>query len=699
MNPWHQYSFVRILLFYLIGVFTCIWLKPSFSNYLILLLIIVVISSSLAYIQKGISFRFRILYGIINSFVFIILGFSICGLNLQKSGQLISIGEMNTYLLQITEPPSETAKSIKVIGKLSQKSVNKKARFTKEKSILYFQKDSLSINLKYGDLLMFDGNLQLINSPQNPHEFNYKRYLKYKNIYTQAYVQSDSWLLIDQHKSNPVKMFALKIRDYLLSILGNTKLTLKQQGVAKAILVGYDETLDPETRNEYASAGAMHVLCVSGLHVGIIYLAFNLLLGFLNKTRYARSIKAIVLILIIWIYALITGLSPSVLRASIMLNFIIMGSIINRRGNIYNTMAASAFLLLLLNPLMIMEVGFQLSYSAVIGIVSIYPLIKPHLYHKNKIIDKVFSILIISFAAQIGTFPLAVFYFHQFPIYFLLTNLLVVSLAGIIINIGFIYFLVSSVPIVSKCVEFIFKTVVWIMNTYVSFIEQLPGSTLNGLILTFSAVLMIYLLMIGLMKAIIYQSKTWITVSLCCLLMLSIMYTRRQFQIQQQSKLTIYAINNQSAIEINKQKNNVLFADSSLILDEDKINYRIQNNWWYSGIKECELVPINTKIYANDRLGIYKHDELVLTQNKLILIINKNNWRYYNSLKLQPDYILISGNPKISLVKIFEKFKPSLIIIDASNSYYQEKIWVKEAEELDIPCHFVRLEGALVRNI
>lgn len=699
MNPWHQYSFVRILLFYLIGVFTCIWLKPSFSNYLILLLIIVVISSSSAYIQKGISFKFRILYGIINSFVFIILGFSICGLNLQKSGQLISIGEMNTYLLQITEPPSETAKSIKVIGKLSQKSVNKKARFTKEKSILYFQKDSLSINLKYGDLLIFDGNLQLINSPQNPHEFNYKRYLKYKNIYTQAYVQSDSWLLIDEHKSNPVKMFALHIRDYLLSILGNTKLTLKQQGVAKAILVGYDETLDPDTRNEYASAGAMHVLCVSGLHVGIIYLAFNLLLGFLNKTRYARLIKAVVLILIIWIYALITGLSPSVLRASIMLNFIILGSIINRRGNIYNTMAASAFLLLLLNPLMIMEVGFQLSYSAVIGIVSIYPLIKPHLYHKNKIIDKVFSILIISFAAQIGTFPLAVFYFHQFPIYFLLTNLLVVSLAGIIINIGFIYFLVSSVPIVSKCVEFIFKTVVWIMNTYVSFIEHLPGSTLNGLILTFSAVLMIYLLMISLIKAIIYQSKTWITVSLCCLLMLSIMYTRRQFQIQQQSKLTIYAINNQSAIEINKQKNNVLFADSSLILDEDKINYRIQNNWWYSGIKECELVPINTKIYANDRLGIYKHDELVLTQNKLILIINKNNWRYYNSLKLQPDYILISGNPKISLVKIFEKFKPSLIIIDASNSYYQEKIWAKEAEELDIPCHFVRLEGALVRNI
>lgn len=699
MNPWHQYSFVRILLFYLIGVFTCIWLKPSFSNYLILLLIIVVISSSSAYIQKGISFRFRILYGIINSFVFIILGFSICGLNLQKSGQLISIGEMNTYLLQITEPPSETAKSIKIIGKLSQKSVNKKARFAKEKSILYFQKDSSSISLKYGDLLIFDGNLQLINSPQNPHEFNYKRYLKYKNIYTQAYVQSDSWLLIDEHKSNPVKLFALHIRDYLLGILGNTKLTLKQQGVAKAILVGYDETLDPETRNEYASAGAMHVLCVSGLHVGIIYLAFNLLLGFLNKTRYARSIKAIVLILIIWIYALITGLSPSVLRASIMLNFIILGSIINRRGNIYNTMAASAFLLLLLNPLMIMEVGFQLSYSAVIGIVSIYPLIKPHLYHKNKIIDKVFSILIISFAAQIGTFPLAVFYFHQFPIYFLLTNLLVVSLAGIIINIGFIYFLVSSVPIVSKYVEFIFKTVVWIMNTYVSFIEQLPGSTLNGLILTFSAVLMIYLLMIGLMKAIIYQSKTWITVSLCCLLMLSIMYTRRQFQIQQQSKLTIYAINNQSAIEINKQKNNVLFADSSLILDEDKINYRIQNNWWYSGIKECELVPINTKIYTNDRLGIYKHDELVIAQNKLILIINKNNWRYYNSLKLQPDYILISGNPKISLVKIFEKFKPSLIIIDASNSYYQEKIWVKEAEELDIPCHFVRLEGALVRNI
>ncbi len=699
MNPWHQYSFVRIILFYLIGIYTCIWLKQPFSNSLVILLVIIVISSILAYFQKRFSFKFRAFYGIITSFIFIVLGFSICGMHMQKSSQLSCIGETNTYLLRITEPPSKTEKSIKIVGKLSQKSELKQSRPNKEKSILYLQKDSAGTNLKYGDLLLLECNLQLISSPQNPHEFNYKRYLKYKNIYTQAFVQSGGWVVVGQNKSNPIKLFALNIRDYLLSVLGGTNLTNKQQSVAKAILLGHDETLDPETRNEYASAGAMHVLCVSGLHVGIIYLAFNLLLGFLDKSRHARSVKAILLILLIWIYALITGLSPSVLRASIMLNFIILGGAINRKGNIYNTLAASAFLLLLFNPLMIMEVGFQLSYAAVIGIVSIYPLIKPHLYSKNKIIDKVFSVLIISFAAQVGTFPLAIFYFHQFPVYFLLTNLLVVSLAGLIINIGFIYFIVSGLPIVSEGVEFIFKLVLWIMNTYVSIIESLPGSTLRGLILTLIAVIIIYLLMISFVKAIISKSKKWITISLSCLLMLTIMHTKRQIQIQQQYKLTIYSINNQSALEFNKQKSNVLFADSSLILDKNKINYHIQNDWWYSGIKKSELVPINTTIYTKNEIGIFKHNELMLIQNKLILIINNNNWRDIDSMILQPDYLLISGNPKISLVKALEKFKPSLIIIDPSNSYYQEKIWVKEAEEFNIPCHFVRLEGALVRNI
>jgi competence protein ComEC len=348
-----------------------------------------------------------------------VLGMLLTAMQKSKGQLAISANQKQEYLLMITEEPSESAKSIKIVGDVFIQSINKNSSSTSAKCLIYLAKDSLAKMLNYGDHLQINTRLSGINPPQNPHEFNYRKYLKNRNINHQAYLNKDAWQIIDHKQANPIKYYALKIRRHFLNTLTDSNLSESEFAVAAAILLGQDEILDDETRQDYAGAGAMHVLCVSGLHVGIIFLAFNLILSFLKKKGTQKMIKTMLLILLIWSYALITGFSPSVLRATVMLSFIIVGEAFGKKGNIYNSIATSAFLLLLINPLMIMEVGFQLSYAAVIGIVSLYPQIKKQLYHPNRIIDKTLSILIVSVAAQLGTFPLAIISINSRFIFYL----------------------------------------------------------------------------------------------------------------------------------------------------------------------------------------------------------------------------------------------------------------------------------------
>lgn len=642
---------------------------------------------------RFLSYKFRLVTGAYIGLILILIGIFNSN-QYQANGKRLSISDQKqSYFLLITEQPTETAKSIKVIGKVFSNDQNKNPNSTK--TILYFAKDSLSHKLKYGDFLSIDVRLNEIKAPQNPHEFNYRKYLRNKNIHYQAYLPAGSWKIIDHNQANPIKQFAINSRQYLLKSLKNAKLSDSEFAVAAAILLGQDDILDAETRQDYAGAGAMHVLCVSGLHVGIIYLAFNFILGFLKRRKFQKLLKTILLILIIWIYALITGFSPSVLRASVMLSFIVLGNALNKKGSVYNSIAASAFVLLLLSPSMIMEVGFQLSYAAVIGIVSIYSLLKKHLKHNNRIIDKILSILIVSAAAQIGTFPLAIFYFHQFPIYFLLTNLVVILLATIIINLGFIFLILSSVPIISSGLQFIFSLLLNGMNVYVSWIESLPGSTLKSLVLNPTEIFIIYLLIIGLAQSLLKKSKNWFVLSISLILILSIGFVYENHSQLKQKNLIIYTIRGHSIYEFQRGKSSSVFMDSTLLNNEQKINFHLSSNWIYSGIKNPELVAISNKKYQNDKFGLLKQKNLFFFGKKTFLRIDRENYNYIKKLHATVDYLIISENVKISLLDLFKYFNPELIILDSSNTFYYEQKIITEANKNQIPIYSVQRSGAL----
>ena len=313
-------------------------------------------------------------------------------------------------------------------------------------------------------------------------------------------------------------------REKMKDILLKTGMQLEERAVVNALLLGDKRELDPELRQGYANTGAMHILAVSGMHVGIIYLFLEFLLSFLKKWRHGIRIQSVILLLMIWLYALITGLSPSVFRAAIMISFIIVARATHRYTQMFNTLALSMLFILLFNPALLYGVGFQLSYLAVLGIMVLYKPIKRVIPVTNWAGDKLWSLAAVSLAAQTGTFPLVLHVFQQFPNYFLLTNLLIAPLASLIMYTGIGVLAGSFVPWIFEGVSWLLNLLVWILNQVIHFIDQLPGTTTPGNLSTWE-MWGIYAMMIMVIMGLTWRSKKWLLASLVLLLLISTAWT------------------------------------------------------------------------------------------------------------------------------------------------------------------------------
>ncbi len=347
---------------------------------------------------------------------------------------------------------------------------------TREKVLVYFEKAEDIKQLKPGSQIIFEQSPEPIENRGNPYEFDYKKYLEKKHIFRQVYLQTGNWHLTGYGNYTPL-LRAETIRDKLLKIYRDQEIGAQETEILSALTLGYKRELDRETKRVFSSAGAMHVLAVSGLHVGIIFFAFSFCFGFLQKRRIGKFIYVVLSISFLWGYALITGLSPSVLRACTMFSLIIIAGNINRRANIYNTLAASAFLLLLVNPNNLFEVGFQLSYMAVFGIVFLQPRIAGLWTIKNKVGLFFWNLISVSIAAQIATFPLSAYYFNQFPTYFLLSNIVVIPAAMLLIPLGLGLLAFSKIPLLSTSIAFVVKWIIKGVYFLLSSIESFPHST------------------------------------------------------------------------------------------------------------------------------------------------------------------------------------------------------------------------------
>lgn len=475
---WSSRPFVRIFFPLVAGIFLAYWFPFFGESGSLWLLILTGVLSFTAYLlyRKNRSWKWRWLNGMLFILAVMSVGVFLTNMKLEKDTSFLNSNEQN-YVAKVVSEPVSTEKSVKMILRLERTVSEDTIRINGTRVMAFLHRDSLSRKLQYGDIIVFKGKPVAPEGPKNPEEFDYAAFLALNDVYAMVFLRQDDWNLLGSEEGS-IYVLAARTRNYLLRALQENGVTGNNYTVAAAVLLGYDQLMDPELEQKYVTAGAMHILCVSGLHVGIIYLVLSFILGFLRRNRVQKIIKVVLLLILIWFYALLTGLSPSVLRSSVMITLFILATLLARYKDVYNTLAASAVLLLLFNPLLIFNVGFQLSYTAVLGILMFYQPIYNIVYLKNKVADKMWSIVAVSAAAQLGTFPLAAHYFHFFPPYFWLTNIFIFPLSFAIIGTGMAFMIFSWVPVVSGVLGTVLSAFVYLLNYVVGLVKHLP---LNGI--------------------------------------------------------------------------------------------------------------------------------------------------------------------------------------------------------------------------
>ena len=697
----HKNPFVRIILPFILGIIFefSFQIQNKFIFWLILIFASFLIILNISKFVK--NFKFRWVYGIIFNITFILFGIYSVDINNTTVPEIDSQNKIN-YIATIIEAPKETAKSIKTILEIESEKDSLNWKAVNTKAIVYLQKDSASRSLVYGDKIIFNTYLNEVKNSGNPHEFDYKKYLSNKGIHFQAYQKTGSWQKIDENNGNLLKLHANKVRTKLLNIYKSYGFEDQEFAVLSALTLGYKNDLDEETKNAYSSSGAMHILAVSGLHVGIIYLILNFILSFLNKKRFLKIIKAVIIIISLWIFAYIAGLSPSVRRSALMFSLIVFGTVLQRTSSIYNSIAVSAFVILLINPYDIMSVGFQLSYSAVLAIIFFQPKIYKLFVSKFWLVDKLWALLTVSIAAQLGTIPLSLFYFHQFPNLFFITNIIVIPLASIILYLASILLAISWFAVIAKIFAFILKYTVATLNFSTNFIENIPYSTTTGIYITSLQMFLMYIFILSFSVFLLYNKKRVLQFSLLTLLIFLTTTFVQNYQKNKYDTFLIYNVRNACAINFINNDKNILLCDTTIINNDKIVEYSIKSNWLHFGYKTGTLFNIDTiqskQNFTQDEFAA-KNEFLNYKGTKILIIRDKQLLLNKTAKKFDLDYIVLSNNIYISIDEIFPLFNYKTLIFDSSNKPWRIEKWIDECEEMNIDYYCVPDSGAFIENL
>ena len=657
MTDYAKYPFVRMLIPFALGIWCCVCLPafrlPTFTLVAIALALFV-LAIVMAFSLK--SYRHNWFFGAIMACYLVLAGYALTRVHeaeVQKSYFRNYETDAQYYVARIYDYPTERPNSIRTVLDLEyQFGDSLPSRPVSGKVMAYFPKSDSAFVLRYGDLIAIPAPIREVSPPLNPGEFNYRDYLGRKGI----------------------------------------GLSDNEFGVAAAILLGYDDNLADEVRKNYVAAGSMHILCVSGMHVGIIYLLASFLLSFLNRKKWQKTLKQVLLLALIWFYALIAGLSPSILRSALMISLVIIGEIIHRKGFIINSIAASAFILLCVNPNNLFEIGFLLSYSAVIGIVVLQRPIYSWFVFKNKLLDRAWEITAVALAAQVATIPFTLFYFNQFTTYFWLSNLFMTPISFLVVISGMVLLLVSWIPYLNILVGYLVWGAVYVMNWVVARIESIPFSIIKGLYINEVEFTLLLVALLLVLLMVLLQKRQLFMGALGALLLVMVSVTIRLYSTENQQGMTIFSLRNHTAIDFVRGGEHVLLADSTLMADESTVDYSLKGAWSKRHLSHHPQVFGLDEDYANQY--VCKKSNLVSFDGKLLALWDGQQLNDSLSYRLPVDYLLVSGKQKPDVQAVVNGYDAKMLLIDGSVPRYLAEKWVSQAETLHLPYYNVG-EGAM----
>jgi competence protein ComEC len=554
------------------------------------------------------------------------------------------------------------------------------------KVILYFSKADFLNPFEYGDEILLKGSPQLVAGPANPGEFDYRRYLSFRNIYHQWFIRSGDAMLLGNNPPSVIMAASMTARAWADKQLKSAITGEREQGIASALVLGITDGIDHELLGAYSATGAMHILAVSGLHISIIYLLILWLCKPLLKYRAGPWILAIISLFLLWGYAFITGLSPSVLRAVTMFSFVALAKPARQFTNIYNILAVSAFFLLIADPFLIMSVGFQLSYIAVLGIVYLQPGLYQLWNPKNYLMDETWKLTTVSVAAQIATLPLGLLYFHQFPNYFLITNLLVIPVSFVVLIVGIAVIVVGFVSILSGVLGWVLTWSIKLMNGIIFLTESLPFAITDNVRLDLFQCWML----IGIIVCVtIFLQRKRFAMVFYIVGFVTLFTGGRWFQYYRDvmpARMIVYNLNNFGAIDLIRDGKAYFVADSLLHIQPDKISFHIQPYRLTTGVKRVNGAQLISKKFL--------WGSVIQWEGKIVVHLNSIDYHDQVPKSIKADYLVISGHAVPRLSELSFNSVPPKIILDTSNSYFYSQRIVKEAKALGIGVTSVRHQGA-----
>ncbi len=703
MKIWNLVPVLRLLLPFIGGILLQLFYPLQFDLLVSMLIVSVALGSiSLLFRTTIQQWKYRWWAGICISLVFFSLG-AIRSYSFKETNQPTHFqnyhGEI--YFASIDEPFVEKKNSYKTVAKIIAVKQKKGWQNTSGKLLVYFSKQQFDTTLFYGDCFVFTSPPQEISGAQNPEEFNYKRFLSFHNVFQQVYLAPDNWHRINTNTGNFVLSSAYHLRANLIAVLRNMLTEQRDFAVASALVVGYEDEVDQDLINAYASSGALHVLSVSGMHVGAIFIVLTWLLKWMKRWKWGEVLRYILLLSFLWWYALLTGFSPSVLRSAAMLSIVILGQWLKSNSGVMNTLVVSVFVLLIYDPFMITEVGFQLSYLAVFGIVYLHPKLSQQLIMPNKLSHWIWEITSVSLCAQLMTFPLGLLYFHQFPNLFVISNLIIIPLTTGIIYGCIVLVIFSSVQYIGVVVAKICAVAIWLVNQTVLLVERTPYAVTNGISISVLETWLIYSLIFFGLFFIMQKRAVMLQGFLTISILLTALQIEKSLRISKQERVVVYNINGHTAIDLVRGRENYFISDSILNHDNNAIRFHIRQHWWKNGLYATVMPSI--KFHQQSVLFDYQPPFLFFANQKWMRIDStyaKQLWKSeVPAQKINADVVWLSENARISLKRLQKFVIARKIIIDSSNKKYKAEKWMKEADSLKINCYSVLHSGAYIEEL
>jgi competence protein ComEC len=540
--------------------------------------------------------------------------------------------------------------------------------------LLNIYKDSFSNTLKVDEILYTKAIFTALNPPLNPHQFDYKLYIAKQGIYEQLFLEKSDYKSVGFDGFSLIG-FSANFRDKIEVALSKYHFQTNELGVIKALLLGQRQDISKDLITDYSKAGAIHILAVSGLHVGIILLILSFIFKPVERFKNGKFIKSILIILILWMFAFIAGLSPSVVRAVTMFTFLAIGNAFQRKKVTEFSLIASVFFLLLVQPLFLFDVGFQLSYLAVFGIVWIQPKLYKIYAPTYQIENKIWQLITVSIAAQIGVLPLSLYYFHQFPGLFMLSNLIIIPCLGTILIGGIVMIFMALLGVLPPFLASIYGFVISLMNSFVSWISQQEYFLFKDISLSFLLMMASYVFIILGTSFLIKKSPKKAIYFLGSVLLFQSVFLFENYQKNTKKELIVFHKSRKSIVGI-RNRDDVKIYHNIDTLEVKSLNliktYAIGEN----------LKPVLIKGF----LDVFNF------KNKDVLVIDSLG--VYQLKGLENPIVVLQNSPKINLERLIKSLNPSHIIADGSNYKSYVKRWKMSSKKLKIPFHYTGEKGA-----